>query len=432
MSVNNQCKPAYSLKSKEVTPSFTGLFNLFSAKNAARATFESDIGIYSQKELARLKERVTKEVVDMFTEPTTPGLAQRLDKILHSPFIDYKTTYFGHGSTNLADEISLYSSNSKGSELYRQFVLTSLAETMPMELIDKSSKADLTRSNKAIYHILDSYSQMDESTPLAAQVRKMVRRLADAEIPIYNDSFLCAKSIRSNQPLMSKTYVEALNLTPESKIEIISENDLLNKIYFNIIHEEIGKPEIIIDPMKNNARFFIVNPVKRNEINKNAKNLNSTFTYDTSKMSLYDLAGLSKNKAVKEETFDMVSWIKANRDRLSFYGKVSYGRDETLRNTLLNAEKYHPELMKPEFLERYIMSYNGKIHYQNIFEEFPSSYITNPKLLEELPKRISSLKKENNAENIERIERLTDFYLFVGDVMSVSKETLQSAIKSMM
>ena len=386
--------------SEQVKPAFTGLFSFLSNKNALRATLDSDIAIYSPKELAKLREYATREVVDMFKQAPTPGLIKRMDNILHSPFVDYKTEYFGSGCSNLADQIAYNVSTKNDSELYRRFVLTSLSQTMPMELIEKSRKVGLTIENRTLHNILDSYSKMDEATPMAAQVRKMVQRLIDAEIPIHDSSYFCAKSIINNQPLMSKTYVDALGLTPQSSVGIIHNGDMLDT-YFYKTHSEMGKSKLLRDVSANNSFFFIADPEK--------------FSLNKKDMSLYNLAGLSENKTVREEVFDIIPWIKANRNRHIATRRRYIGKDETLYRTLYTAKLYHPELLKLNFLEKYIMSYDGKVDMPDIFSEFPGRYTFSEdgKLLEEITKRINELKQENSSNNTERIEKLSDFLDYV-------------------
>lgn len=412
---NIYCNRSYKTKnSKQTKPAFTGLFSFFTNKNTLRATLNSDIAIYSPKELAKLREYATREVVDMFKQAPTPGLIKRMDNILHSPFVDYETAYFGGDCSNLADQIAYHTGSKNDSELYRHFVLTSLSQTMPMELIEKSRKVGLTGSNESLYNILESYSKMDEATPMAAQVRKMVQRLTEAEIPIHNQNYLCAKSILNNQPLMSKTYVDSLGLTPESSIKIIHNEDMPDTNFYTA-HSVIGKPKLLRDGSGNSSLFFIVDPEKCKNIPSKSEEASIIFSFYSRNMSLYNLAGLSENKTVREEVFDIIPWIKANRNRHIATRKKYIGKDETLYRTLYTAKTYHPELLELNFLEKYIMSYGGKVDMYDIFSEFPVRYTFSEdgKLLKDTTKRINELKQENSPNNSERIEKLSDFLDYI-------------------
>lgn len=431
ISTDNQYRNNIKTSKRNISqPSFHGIFNSRNSKNMIKTTLDSDILIYTPAELTKLKENVTREVVEMFNQPATPGLVKRLDKILHSAFIDYQTPYFNQGQINLADHITLFK-NSIGNELYRQFLLTSLAETIPMEVLDKNRKEKLTYTNQALYYILNTYSKMDEKTPMAEQVRKMVKRLADSNILIKNQNYLCARSIRSNQPLMAKTYVEALGLTPESKIEIMSDR-YISKSYLAFLQERLEFPPLINDTSKEDLHFFIINPDKRDEINEKFKDTPyKQFLYKTENMSLYNLAGLSENKDIRENTFDIINWIKNNRNRYIRSSKMYIDQDKTLFTTLSTAKYYHPELKSLEYLEKYLMSYKNIFSLPELFDEFPDSYIENEKLLEEIPKRIIALKQENSLDASKRIQVLSDFYMYVGDAISVPEETLKNTLKSL-
>ena len=117
------------------TPNFTGFWNLFEKKTSLKyVKLESDTAIYSPKELKKLRKNVANEIREIIKMPATPGLKKRLNDLLYSPFADYKTDYFD-GMSNLSNLISYNCERGKGTDLYRQFVTTSIAETMPIELL---------------------------------------------------------------------------------------------------------------------------------------------------------------------------------------------------------------------------------------------------------------------------------------------------------
>lgn len=126
---------------KQSTPAFSGWGNLFKPKksNPIYARLDSDIRIYSQKELERLRRNVALEISEIMDMSNTPGLTKRLDDLLHSPFVNYEPRYIDN-LFSLADKITFPTQNKRNTETYRQFVLTSLSETMPLEILDKNQK----------------------------------------------------------------------------------------------------------------------------------------------------------------------------------------------------------------------------------------------------------------------------------------------------
>ena len=86
--------------------------------------------------------------------------------------------------------------------------------------LDKNQKKAITTTNEAVKKMLYDYTKMDESTPQAAAIRKMVKRLGENDIPVNNSDYYLAMSITHKKPLMSKTYIDTFNISPAKNIPI--------------------------------------------------------------------------------------------------------------------------------------------------------------------------------------------------------------------
>jgi len=380
---------------------FTG-WNFFgtSSKKLVEASLESDLAIFSPKQLQKIRKNLALEVDEMFQQPPTPGLVKRLNKILESPFIDYKTEYLNNGMLSLADRIAYNSSkDNKGSELYRQFVLKSLSETMPLELLEKDELPSLTYANGTIRYLLNSYSKMDEASPQAQQIRKMVKRFSETGIPIHNKEMLCAQSILSNQPEMSKIYIENFNLTPESGVEIIREKDLYDAGDFLELSKHFKNQKIMYDSIAN-TKFFIIDP---DEI-PSASSANYFKLSDHKyKMSLYKLSGLAQDKDIYTDEFQVIPYLKSKIGEVYSY---PFNKTNAFRYFINNTAPYHPQLKSAEFWEKYALSCEDIKH---LLHELPKKVLENNEL-EKLEKRINDLKSEKSVNNEELIKKLSDLY----------------------
>ena len=243
------------------TPNFTGFWNFLPKKNSLRfVKLDSDITIFSPKELKKLRENVAREIKEIITLPATSALKKRLDDLLTSPFVDFKADYSGE---SLADKIVYNFEAGKGTDMYRYFLTKSLAESMPLEILkSKDFKGIVSkRGNEPLKYVLETYHKMNEKTPEAEMVRKMVDRFKNADIPIPNKNYYLAESIINNQLLMSKTYINTFGINPNDNIEIISNKSTHTEVNFRELIKKFNNPPIM-ENCVTNTKFFIVNPDK--------------------------------------------------------------------------------------------------------------------------------------------------------------------------
>ena len=397
-----------SIESKRVTePSFTG-FNFFK-KSPKYVKFDSDITVFSPKELRKLRENVAREINEIVSMPATPALKKRLNDLLRSPFADYSTNFFGNNCSNLSDLIILSLTPGKGTETYRQFILTSLSETIPTEVLkDKSFKTIAGwHGNEPLKYILESYPKMNENSPEAVAIRKMLKRFKEADIPVVNKEFYLADSVVNNQPIMSKTYIDLFGITPNDSVRVLSTKTTRTTNYFDMIYERFGKPKIIDNPVTN-TKFFIANPDKA----KYSDGFYFNYENVSEPMSLYKLCGLSENEEIRN-IFDVIPFMKNNLHEYRPRNEKACEQVNEFEHFLIGAQDYHPELASLDFIEKYIKSYDLNEHNVSaILRDYPLVRY-NEKLVNELEVKIKLLAQNPTEENKKELDLLTNIYDYV-------------------
>ncbi len=383
------------------TPNFTGFWDFLPKKNSLRyVKLDSDITIFSPKELKKLRENVANEIREIIKMPATPGLKKRLNDLLYSPFADYKTDYFD-GMSNLSNLISYNCERGKGTDLYRQFVTTSIAETMPIELLKgKEFKGIAHREgNQPLRYVLDSYHKMNESTPEASAIRKMVKRLNEAGIDISDNKYYLAHSLVNDQPLMSKTLIDAFEIKPNDYISVITEKATRTDSNFKKQIEKFDNPQLLTNPATG-EKFFIANP----EILKNkGEGTYSFYVFNSETMPLYNLAGLSKNKEVKN-LFDVFKITDFNPRKC-----FSNDNTNTLEEFLRKCKPFHPEMDSLEFIEKYIKTYNyqnNEINYILSPYPLPNDYKNLNIEVENKIKMLNQIPSEENKKELDLLRKI--------------------------
>lgn len=388
-------------------PSFTGFWNFLPKKNSLRyVKLDSDTTIFSPKELKQLRENVTKEVKDIIRMPETSALKKRLDDLLTSPFVDYKTDYSGE---SLADKIVYNFEAGKGTDMYRYFLTKSLAESMPLEILkSKDFKGIVSkRGNEPLKYVLETYHKMNEKTPEAEMVRKMVDRFKNADIPIPNKNYYLAESIINNQLLMSKTYINTFGINPNDNIEIISNKSTHTEVNFRELIKKFNNPPIMENSVTN-TKFFIVNPDK-------AKNSDgSYFNYGnvSEPFTLYKLCGLSKDEGIRN-IFDVIPFMKNNLHKYRPRNEKDFAPINKFEHFLVGTKDYHPELTSVDFVEKYVKSFDGdkKEVYAILSDYLPIKHNTVFKT--ELENKINMLSQSNSTENKKELDLLNKIYNYI-------------------
>ena len=370
-------------------PAFTG-FGLFKPrKNPLNyAKYDSDVRIYSPQELKNLKRNVAYEISEMLDSPAVPAQLNRMKELLNSPFVDYETRYIDN-TFSLADKITFPPQTSKNTDSYRQFVTTSLSETMPFDILTDTQKSTLTKDNITFKKILYDYQKMDESTPQAASVRKMIKRLGENNIPVHNKDYHLAMSLIHEKPLMSKTIIDTFNITPDKDFLIVTPA----KHWFDETVEKMFNPKILRDKIYN-YDFCVLDTDKVDRV------------YADGSMTFYNLAGLSENKEIRE-IFDAAQYLK------DFYSKT-YGMNLRFEKFIRESQDYHPELLKLDFIEKYLKKF-GKTDKDNISMElrlYPE-ISRNTELVKSIDSKLEILKRDNTDNSAKDIELLTNLREYI-------------------
>lgn len=389
------------------TPNFTGFWNFLPKKNSLRfVKLDSDTTIFSPKELKKLQENVAREIKEIITLPATSALKKRLDDLLTSPFVDFKADYSGE---SLADKIVHNFETGKGTDMYRYFLTKSLAESMPLEILkSKDFKGIVSkRGNEPLKYVLETYHKMNEKTPEAEMVRKMVDRFKNADIPIPNKNYYLAESIINNQLLMSKTYINTFGINPNDNIEIISNKSAHTEVNFRELIKKFNNPPIMENSVTN-TKFFIVNPDK-------AKNSDgSYFNYGnvSEPFTLYKLCGLSKDEGIRN-IFDVIPFMKNNLHKYRPRNEKEFVPINKFEHFLIGAEDYHPELTSVDFVEKYVKSFEGdeKEVCAILFDYLPIK--RNAEFKAELENKINMLRQSNSTESKKELNLLNEINNYI-------------------
>lgn len=389
------------------TPNFTGFLRFLPKKNSLRfVKLDSDITIFSPKELKKLQENVAREIKEIITLPATSALKKRLDDLLTSPFVDFKADYSGE---SLADKIVYNFETGKGTDMYRYFLTKSLAESMPLEILkSKDFKGIVSkRGNEPLKYVLETYHKMNEKTPEAEMVRKMVDRFKNADIHIPNKNYYLAESIINNQLLMSKTYINTFGINPNDNIEIISNKSAHTEVNFRELIKKFNNPPIMENSVTN-TKFFIVNPDK-------AKNSDgSYFNYGnvSEPFTLYKLCGLSKDEEIRN-IFDVIPFMKNNLHKYRPRNEKDFVPINKFEHFLIGAEDYHPELTSVDFVEKYVKSFEGdeKEVCAILFDYLPIK--RNAEFKAELENKINMLRQSNSTESKKELDLLNEINNYI-------------------
>jgi len=392
---------------------FTGLFSCF--KSSKEPIFlNTDMSILSPKQVKKATEYVIQEVGSLVKRDFTPGASKRLENLLNSPYIDYSLPKLKNGLA-LIDLVDVRYMPTKENKLRSQFIRTSLAKTMPMELLDKEAKKLMYGRNHGIFHIFQSYSKMDEASKEAGEVRDMILRMKEYGIKVDNYPEFFAECIFNNKPQMCNLLKSEFNITPETEVNILRGNQ--NKI--NQYSNEFGSSSIIIeDPYYNdlydrtNKLLMIVNPEK-------IENRDFFYTVECSndKINMLDLMSLMPDTAFKD-VFDVPKYIAENiagRTRQVYRRRLAPETIDEASEFFMKSQYRHPEFKTIEFMEKYISNLlqtkkanNLKYHLSSI----PYSLETSQNKIK-LIELIEQIKKDKPQDMYERLNSLEILYKYL-------------------
>lgn len=426
--VNNPNARQNTIQKHEISsrPAFKGIFDIFKKQEKSNLSeqifLDSNISILSPKQIKQAKEYAAQEVYSLIKSPYTPGASKKLDNLLNSPYIDYSLPVCGEYHFTLADCVDVRHKSTEKNELYNQFLRTSLAKTMPMNLLENEYKQELYSINHGIYQIFQDYTKADESSKESQEVRDMVVRLKEACVDIDDYPEFFADCLINGKTKMCKLLMENFNLTPETQVSVVRGNDRTLKEFSNAfgitnkLDDPYYSPSFYFDKNSKDS-FLIVHPHRLAVSNTHsyAKYISSDVADTT---TLYNIASLSPLEESKN-FFDIPSYMCDNLAGRIIYTKYSYEDKDLTKEFFNHNVERHPELRDFEFLEKFATQLKAKkdkplAYYLNSIE----SYIANKDNLQKAKDLIQELSTDESEKSQARLKIVQELHDFVAKRLS--------------
>lgn len=403
---NNIQKPVYQ-------QNFTGFWGFFKSPKEP-VLLNTDMAILSPKQVKKATEYVIQEVSSLLKRDFTPGASKRLDNLLNSPYIDYSLPKLKNGLA-LIDLVDVRYMPTKENKLRSQFIRTSLAKTMPMELLDNEAKKLMYSRNHGIFHIFQSYSKMDESSKEAGEVRDMILRMKEYGIEVDNYPEFFAECMFNNKPKMCNLLKSEFNITPETEVNIFRGNqDKINQ-YSN----EFGASHVILEDPYYYDKYdysknllMIVHPEKIDD-----RDFYYAVEYHNDKINMLDLVSLMPDTALKE-VFDVPKYIAENiagRTRQVYRRRLAPETIDEASEFFMKSQYRHPEFKSIEFLEKYISNLLQTKKANNLnyhLSSIPYTLETSENKIK-LVELIEQIKKDKPQDMSERLNSLEILYKYL-------------------
>lgn len=393
---------------------FTGFF--WRKDNKETIPLDGETPVLSPKQLLNIQKNITAEVINIIKSEYTDAKAERLDKLLHSEFIDYKLESYQNNCSFSLEDLIIYHFEDNNNKLYNQFLATSLGETMPIEQYNNSENKDykkklqnLYMTNESVFLTLQSYLKMDESSKDAEKIRQMIKRLHDNDMNLPELENLFAECLLNNMPKMCKVLSEDIGIEPFDRVPIIKDERYKN--YAEIYQQKPGTSNnvyngIIYNSDQESSNFIVLYPKK-------------STTYISSdvitNLSLYKISGISDSKESKE-FFDMPEYLyqSAQRKTKYDYWYTSYNSPYTpeINNFFWDNANHHPEIKTVEFLEKLITKFHNDDKDFDIYNEIGlrRSLFSEPEYYKDSLILIKKLQNDDSLEAQKRIKILKEIY----------------------
>lgn len=428
---------------------FAGLFGIFSSNNKENISLDDEIGVLSKKQIQKAKTLVNQEIYNIiYNCDYSEANSKRLDKLLHSPFVDYslegccpKRSY-----TSLSD-LLLVRNSENNNKLYNQFLVTSLAETLPELMFINKPDNELSsneytlkegfqkiyHNNNAIFQVFQSYLKMDEDSKEAENIRKMIKTLKDYNMETKDYPSFFAECLMNNKTKMCKFLCDEFGFEPITVAPAVRNahgRDNISKYKdkkgVSPIYEDIKYYE-----NEQYSNFAIVYPDKTYDIYISSD--------DNHNYTLYDISTLSQGKEAKE-FFDIPEYLyQSYKGKTSFnylaqdidmWGNLKYVYQS--QHFFWDNHKRHTELLTIDFLEKFASKFtqdelNLGMRGNGIYWSF---WLRNDNLNDTLT-RIKQLQNDNSFEAQKRIDLLKKIYLRIGNCADIPIKTLEDNLIKM-
>lgn len=426
---------------------FAGLFGLFSSPKEENISFDADIGVLSQKQINKTKKLVNQEIYNIiYKSDYSEANSKRLDKLLHSAFVDYKLEGFlPERSFVSLNDLLLVRNSENNNRLYNQFLITSLTETLPELTFHDIPDVELSSSdytlkyglkkiyhnNNAIFQILQSYLKMDEDSKEAENIRKMIKNLKEYNMETNDYPSFFAECLLNNKTKMCKFLCDEFGFEPITVAPAVRNSHDRDNI--SRYKDKKGVSPIYDDIQyygnEQYPNFAIIYPDKTRDIYISSD--------DCHNYELYDISALSHGKEAKE-FFDIPEYLYQ-----SFKGKTSlnYFAQDTdmwgypegiyqIQKFFWNNRSRHPELSTIDFLEKFISKFTT--------EELRSGRQANGidwgnwdrnDNIKQVLSLIKQLQNDNSPEAQKRFDILKLMYMNIGNCADIPRNKLNENLE---
>lgn len=416
-------------------PSFTGILSLFSkigkdtttqsANNLTKSGISLDniTTVLTPKQIKNAKQDIANEIIDLLKSPFSTAKADRMDKLVNSPYVDYQQIAYRY----MLEDIITFRRTTNNNKLYNRFLLHSLSKTMPLDNLENKVKKNLYSDNDSIMLLFKSYLQIDEKSKDAMLLRDMILRLKEHDVNIKDYPSFFADCLLNGKTEMCLFLQKTFNFNPETRVKIVKSNketvDALSKNYATSTRKVL--PYNNQDYYKEEDNLLVVYNQKFCA-DKDNESLYYELQKNTKELPLWDIQSLnSKNKT--ESVFDIPKYAsEILLDGSSDGSHYSHNRRKFEDFLLINREK-HPEIDSFNFLENFTFNLKSKkvdyIDYINFYSR--DLLLKDKKKLNEAYNRLYSLRSEYTPEAQEKSNVIKQLYITIGKNCGIDETTLK-------
>lgn len=422
---------------------FAGFFGIFSSDKKENISLDENTGILSEKQIKRAKKLVNSEIYNiMFENEYSEATSKRLDQLLHSPFVDYNLEGLDPERSYISlNDLIITRKSENNNKLYNQFLITSLAETLPELTFINKTNEELTsneytikqgfqkiyHNNNAIFQIFQSYLKTDEDSKEAEAIRKMIKTLKDYNMETKDYPSFFAECLLNNKIKMCKFLCDEIGLEPLTNVPAVRNSRGRDNI-------SVYKDKKGISAVYKDKEYY------ENELYPNFAIIYPDKAYDTYISSddrtgykLYDISALSQGKDAKE-FFDIPDYLYR-----SFKGETSFKyltQDTDMwgyPNGVFRSEHFfwdnrdrHPEILTIDFLEKFASKFTQDELHANMYVNAINWRLWNRNdNLKNVLSLIKQLQNDNSPETQKRIDLLKYIYKRIGICADIHPKTLE-------
>lgn len=436
---DNYKNKSYDKTTKE--PCFTGFWKLFSktGKNtvvqSANSLTKSGISlddkalVLSAKQIKNVKREIANEIFDLIKSPYTPAKAERMDKLVNSPYIDYQQEVYPY----YLEDLVTFRQTTNNNKLYNRFLLHSLAKTMPLDSVDSKILEDLYKKNDSVMLLFKSYLQMDEKSQDAQLVKDMILRLKKHNVNIKDYPAFFADCLLNGKTKMCKFLQETFGFNPETRVQIVHSDkemvDTLSKNYAASTRKNLPDVPISYRSKQKDNVLIVYNQ-------KFCSDVDNDYLYyklqnNSKEMTLWDVEHLYLDSKTPR-VFDIPKYISENlADKTVIVDDYPYRLPASTDFVKRNINKY-TELQSFNFLENLAVNLkaNGRNYIKDIenINLYTNNFLNSDKKLDDAYNRLSQLKRDYTPEAQEKFDIVKQLYILIGKKCDIKESVLKNKL----